>query len=513
MLILKIAFRNIMRHRGKSLIIGIILLLGALIMTVGNAVIQGTEEGIEENLVNRFTGHIILVSNKENMDNVLLDPMGKSIKIIDKYEEIKEMLNTQNYIESFIPMTRGVSLIFGLEEDFWGLFVFGTNFEDYQKTYLNNVEIVEGELLKNGQKGILISEYTREQIYKLFNIWIVPEGYALIEENLPEEALEYKDNLDIKNDLVFMGWGEGNMNTDIRLPITGIIKFKTLNEVWHDVCFMDIESFRECFGYFTASDTANALTDEKLAELSIINDDDVFGGDDFFGSDDLFIETEISDISYDFESLKAQTEKQETEINLDSGAYNYVSIKLKPGVEIYDAIELLNSAIEESEVEARIIHWKDATAQISMFVFLIKITLAVFIFLLFFVALIVIMNTLSMAAIERTEEIGMMRAIGSLKGFITKMFIAETSILSSFFGGAGILLGIIIVKLLSFLNISAGDNDILHLVFGGDTFNPIITADGIINGIILLIFVTAIALIYPVKVARKISPLDAVTRN
>ncbi len=513
MLIYKIALRNIIRHKGKSLIIGIILLLGALLMTVGNAVIQGTEEGIEENIVNRFTGHIILVSSKQKTDNVLFDPMGKPIKIIDNYEEIKDMLNTQDYIESFIPMTRGISILFGLEEDFWGLFVFGTNFEEYQETYLNNVEVVEGKLLENGQHGILISEYKREEMYKLFNIWVVPEGYELVSENLPEDALEYKDNLDIRNDLVFVGWGEGNMNTDIRLPITGIIRFKTLNEVWHDVTFMDIESFRECFGYFTASDTAYALTDEKLAEFSITNDDDIFGGDDFFGSDDLFIETEISDISYDFESLKEQTEKQETEVNLDSGAYNYVSIKLNPGVDIYDAITLLNTAIEESDVEARIIHWKDATTQVSMFVFLIKATLAVFIFLLFFVAIIVIMNTLSMAAIERTEEIGMMRAIGSLKGFITKMFIAETSILSSFFGGAGILLGIIIVNLLSFLNISAGDNDIVHLLYGGDTFNPIITADGIINGIILLIFVTAIALLYPVKVARKITPLDAVTRN
>jgi len=40
-LIIKIAWRNILRHKGKSVIIGVILFLGALIMTVGNGVISG----------------------------------------------------------------------------------------------------------------------------------------------------------------------------------------------------------------------------------------------------------------------------------------------------------------------------------------------------------------------------------------------------------------------------------------------------------------------------------------
>jgi ABC-type lipoprotein release transport system permease subunit len=512
MLIFKIALRNIMRHKGKSFIIGVILLFGAIIMTIGNAVIEGTHAGINENLVNRFTGHIILVSGDEEKDNVLFTPMGETLKVISNYEEIQELLQEQEYIESFIPLTRGISMIFGLESDYWALYMIGTEFEEYQKMYMDNVELVEGELLSEGKKGVLITENSRKQMFRLFDIWVVPEGYEVVEENLSKEALEFKESLDIRNEFVFIGWGDGNLNTDILLPVIGIINFKTLNVLWSDVSFMDIESYRECFGYFTAADIMEELSEEKLDEFSLGSDEDIFGSGDFFSEGDIFGSDE-SDTKYDLESIKEQTHKSDKPVNVDSGAYNYVSIKLKAGVDMEEAIEKLNAEIENSGINARLINWKDATVQISDFIKIVQASLGVFIFLLFFVAVIVIMNTLSMAAIERTEEIGMMRAVGSFKSFIAKMFIAETSILSGFFGILGIILGSVIVNILSSLNLSAGNNEILHLVFGGDTFKPLITPDVIISGILMLLFITAIALIYPVLVARKITPLDAVTRN
>ena len=70
MLTWKIAWRNLWRHKGKSLVIGIIIFLGALFMTVGNAVIEGAKQGLEKNMINRFTGHLILAAAKEKKENV-----------------------------------------------------------------------------------------------------------------------------------------------------------------------------------------------------------------------------------------------------------------------------------------------------------------------------------------------------------------------------------------------------------------------------------------------------------
>ena len=45
-LILKIAWRNIWRHKGKSLVIGVILFIGAMLMSIGNGMISGMEKGM-----------------------------------------------------------------------------------------------------------------------------------------------------------------------------------------------------------------------------------------------------------------------------------------------------------------------------------------------------------------------------------------------------------------------------------------------------------------------------------
>jgi putative ABC transport system permease protein len=123
------------------------------------------------------------------------------------------------------------------------------------------------------------------------------------------------------------------------------------------------------------------------------------------------------------------------------------------------------------------------------------------------------MNTLSMNALERTEEFGMMRAVGARKGIITRMFLAETFFLSFIFGGAGILVGVIVTWIVRPLRIGSGGSEILELLFGGEVFKPLLGGVGLIMGIVGLAVVTVLAVIYPVIVARKITPLDAINRH
>jgi len=93
-LIVKIAWRNIMRHRGKSLIIGAILFIGALLMTVGNGVISGMDAGLQKNIVEGFCGDAVLVSDKQESDNVFLEFMGKAVAPITDYKAIDSALKT-----------------------------------------------------------------------------------------------------------------------------------------------------------------------------------------------------------------------------------------------------------------------------------------------------------------------------------------------------------------------------------------------------------------------------------
>ena len=103
-LILTIAWRNIFRHRGKSLIIGAILFMGAFLMTVGNGVISGMDAGLQKNIVEGFCGDALLVSDKQESDNVFLEFMGKAVAPIKNYKSIDSALGKMPSVEKWLPI-------------------------------------------------------------------------------------------------------------------------------------------------------------------------------------------------------------------------------------------------------------------------------------------------------------------------------------------------------------------------------------------------------------------------
>jgi ABC-type lipoprotein release transport system permease subunit len=199
-------------------------------------------------------------------------------------------------------------------------------------------------------------------------------------------------------------------------------------------------------------------------------------------------------------------------LDVDAGAYNMVLVFFKPDATPEVALKKLNAALKDANLDVRAISWKKAIGPLGNMAMLIKAALFVFVMFLFFVAIIIIVNTLSMAALERTSEIGMMRAVGARKSFISNMFLGETAMLSAVFGGIGTIMGIFAVKVLTLSHITS-DNDMIQLLFGGDTFRPFLSAADISLVIIQLLIVTGIAVLYPVKVARGITPLDAISRD
>jgi ABC-type lipoprotein release transport system permease subunit len=503
MLVFKIAWRNILRHKGKSIIIGSILFLGALIMTLGNATAIGMQKGVEENIVRGFTGHIILVSDQETKDNVLFTPMAKPLKILRDYEKLSAVLRKQDYVQDFIPMTRGgVGILGGAGMNF--LLTFGCNFDDFQRVFGSPIVPVEGELLRNGDHGLLINVNGRESLHKMEGYWLVPEGHELVRENLSKEARSELPGLPVKSSLAVEGFGEPN-STNLELPVKAVIRFKSLNNLMRELTIMDIESFRQVFGYYTAADVVQELPPQQEALLAS-------GEEDLFGSGEIFASGSSSTVAELEKAIRARPQTVR-KINYDNGAYNYVSVLLRPGQDLAGAVQRTRQLMKDNGLPVKVLSWKQASGQVAQISDILRTIINVFVILLFFVAIIIIMNTLSMTALERTEEFGMMRAVGARKGFITRMFLSETLSLSALFGGAGILFGALAAWVIRPLGISAGESDILELLFGGEVFRPSLGAEGVVLGVVSLGVVTVLAVLYPLVVARRITPLDAINRH
>ena len=503
MFILTIAWRSILRHKGKSIIIGTILFLGALIMTLGNATAIGMQRGVEENMVKSFTGHIILVSKEEQKDNVLFTPLLKPLKILRDYDTIKYVLEKQDFIKGFVPMTRGgVAILGGQEMDM--MLTFGCNFDEFQKVFGNPVTAIEGDVLKGNDHGLLLNVNGRKNRYKIQGYWLNPQGQDLNMDNLTPEAKAESWKLEVKDSMSMEGFGEVN-STNKEIPIRGIVRFKSLNSLMQEVSFMDIESYRELFGYYTAHEVVTL----PAAQTALLNagEDALFDGADIYSAGTTG--TSVAELE---KRITTQPTVTRT-IDFDTAAFNYVSVLLKDGQNLNAAVKRMKQVVQDNDLPVRVLSWKTASGQVAQISDILQIIITVFVILLFFVAIIIIMNTLSMNALERTEEFGMMRAVGAQKGIITRMFLAETFFLSFIFGGSGILVGVIATWIVRPLRISSGGTEIVELLFGGEVFQPILGGVGLITGIVGLAVVTVLAVVYPVLVARKITPLDAINRH
>ena len=503
---LTIAARNILRHKGKSLVIGAILFLGALIMTLGNAVIGGMNRGLRENIVERFTGHLVIISDTQENPNILFTPMGKDIALIKHFDRVKSVLAGQQQIASYLPAARGFSFVLTEEGDIDFALLLGVDFSAYNAMFKENVKLVEGRLLGPNERGMLVSQGRRVRFFNDQNIWLKPAGFPLDEKNFSDEAKKYRDKMIVKDSLVLMGASGDSTAFDVRADIRGIIRFEYLDDYWKFFNILDIETFRECFQWVTSADAAQNIEADTKALMEQKDNFDAL----FNESTVVSAKTGKAEIARSLKKLRGSSTSHKA--LTDAGAYNVVFVKLKDGYDIDQAVRELNAAFKAADAPAQAVTWQKAIGQLGDMAGIIRGALIGFVLFIFFVAIIIIMNTLSMAALERTAELGMMRAVGAQKRFVTWMFLIETACLALLFGGLGILLGSLSVPVLKAMRITA-ENNILQLLFGGKTFAPYLSAGDIVFGVAELAWVTVVAAIYPIIVARRITPLDAISRD
>lgn len=121
------------------------------------------------------------------------------------------------------------------------------------------------------------------------------------------------------------------------------------------------------------------------------------------------------------------------------------------------------------------------------------------------VASIGIMNTMLTSVMERTREIGIMKAIGATNTDIMSIFIIEGMLVSSIGGIIGIILGsfgseAMSVILMRFM--SVGGN--------AGSLSPVITLSSIVLGIGVSLIVGVLSSLYPAWKAARMSPIEAV---
>lgn len=112
-----------------------------------------------------------------------------------------------------------------------------------------------------------------------------------------------------------------------------------------------------------------------------------------------------------------------------------------------------------------------------------------------------IANTMFMSVMERTRQIGLLKALGATDNEVMKIFLIE----SGLFGFVGGVLGIISGILISVIISAVG----LRAIGPGGTMNAVVTPQLLVFALLFSVFVGIISGVVPARTAAKMNPVDA----
>jgi putative ABC transport system permease protein len=492
--LIKIAFRNLKQHMTKTLIIGILIALGITILVVGNSFMDTIKAGIEKNYIANYTGNLFIAPSEVEAPSLIVSEelFESGPKVLPEFEKIRQKA------ESIPEVTGSTGQINGAASATWGengnafMFLFGVSSSSYQEFFPTGIKMVEGEFLEDDQEGIVISQVVADMFAETAKKEIKPGDKIL---------------------LTGMNTVSG---TKIReVTVRGIHDYGEAAFDLSFVSFIDEENLRVMNGMLLNTAADLKLSETEQASLGGVDEDDLFGSDDF---DSLFSDTQVNESTQmgsqesDWDSILGDTSQRAFLSETDENAWNYLLVRVEDHNKTPQVIDELNTYFEQEGIEARAWNWLEGAGMSAQLADTLSIVFNVLLFIIAIVAVIIIMNTLVISVSERFGEIGTMRAIGARKGFVRKMITLETLMITVVFGFIGVLFGIIILMIFRGVGIEA-TNQFLQILLGGGVFRPMISGSAIFSSVLMVSFVGIVSSLYPVSVALKISPLEAMNKG
>ncbi len=183
-------------------------------------------------------------------------------------------------------------------------------------------------------------------------------------------------------------------------------------------------------------------------------------------------------------------------LNID----NYSRLKVK--VKDKDQLDSVRNSIIEKGFSVSAL--SDIIEQANQVFRVVQIVLALFGIVALIVSAIGMFNTMTIALLERTQEIGIMKALGATSVDIWNLFLGESIIIGFFGGVSGLVIGLVSGELFNYgVNLLAG-------ALGGEKIDLFYTPLWFI--ILILVFSVVVGIItgiYPASRAAKINCLEA----
>jgi putative ABC transport system permease protein len=496
-ILIRIALRNLFVHRSKSLIIGSIIALGVIIIIVGNGLMDTASTGIHNTFIANYTGDVF-VSGIPKAPGANVSVFGvqsssgelEGTPVMPAFDAVLAHLSRDGRTAAITSQVTGFSTISTEGNDKQSIAVlFGVDPATYRELFSNTV-LVDGRWLHDGEEGI-----------------VIPKG------RLAEINNDLRTDLKAGDKILLNGFSAGGMGGGggfgagggggfkIReVPIIGVVDFTTEAQGIDLMCYVSADTVRILSGMnVTAEDVV--LTGDETALLAARSESDIFGGDETIVSATSAVKAR--------EAPRPQTAGGTLKkLSETGGSWQFLLVRLKSSTQAAAYIRDANAWFASQGIGARAGDWKAAAGPFAQSIDVIRIIFTIAILIAAIVAVIIIMNTLVISVIERTGEIGTMRALGARKPFVWQMFLTETLTVTVVFGIVGILLASGIIGIINAAGIEA-TNSFVQILFAGKTLHMALKPSSLLMTIGMVALVGLISHLYPVSIAMKVAPVTA----
>lgn len=508
--IFRLAIRNLSEHKSKTIIIALFLIFGIAIVVLGNSFLESVNRGLEKDFRANYTGDIVVSALPQKGDIIDLFavtstnisgeiPQIPAIQDLDKVEKIveeyKSIERTTKQISAQVLITKGLEFDMTDLDDDLGLAdlpvacLFAGDTDSYWDVF-PDLDLIEGSYPQKGTNEVIIDSRIKRNVEKTFH-----------------------QTINIGDTILILG---ANTNGVIReAKVTGIFKPADENTAMIQILYCDPDLARAFADLTYANTFEDIIPDSIDLSISSMDEDDLFGlesEDDFFSD---MVEEDLSVLredTSDFTDILGDTSLRDELNKTDVGAWNFIIAKLDRPAKADELVQELNMRFKEEGLSVQAMNWEQAAFSYSASVEGISFIFNLLIIILAIVVFIIIMNTMTVSVIERTSEIGTMRAIGAEKTFVKKLFYIETLTLTSVSSFIGIILAFIIMAIFNSLEITI-TNEIAKMILGGGLLHFSPTIKIILVTIIIALAGSLLSNVYPVKSALRITPLKALSKG
>ncbi len=205
--------------------------------------------------------------------------------------------------------------------------------------------------------------------------------------------------------------------------------------------------------------------------------------------------------------MPADYARQVITTNISLNQFTSIVVKVSnPSLASQLAQDITNKLMPERHVNPRtqdftVTAFATIQAQITSVVQSISLFLAAIAAVSLLVGAVGIANTMFMSVMERTRQIGLLKALGATDNEVMELFLIESGLFGFVGGVLGIIFGVTVSVLISVVGLRA--------LGPGGTMSPVITPELLIFALAFAVLVGVISGVVPARTAAKMNPVDA----